>query len=229
MENSSCSKGDIDQNALIRMCFELVKELRQTERKFSFTLKLEPGFNFSLSSEGGTERSPETTKKRRSGSYLRRQAKRRAAFLERKENHVLGEDATETRQIKIVGKDVADDTLDKSIVSSELSKPGEEDTVVGIPLDLNPKATLPTESNSEELEESSEDEEEDEESEEMEDSDKEGDRCGTDARSRQKEREADSVPAAWQKCSCSVHKGVCLACIHQRFLKWKKSSEKGPT
>ena len=229
MENSSCSKGDIDQNALIRMCFELVKELRQTERKFSFTLKLETGFNFSLSSDGSTERSPETTKKRRSGSYLRRQAKRREAFLKRKENHVLGEDATETRQIKIVGKDVADDTLDKSIVSSELSKPGEEDTVVGIPLDLNPKATLPTESNSEELEESSEDEEEDEESEEMEDSDKEGDRCGTDARSRQKEREADSVPAAWQKCSCSVHKGVCLACIHQRFLKWKKSSEKGPT
>ena len=220
MENSSCTKGDIDQNALIRMCFELVKELRQTERKFSFTLKLEPGFNFSLSSDGGTERSPET-KKRRSGSYLRRQAKRRAAFLKRKENHVLGEDATETRQIKIVGKDVADDTLDKSIVSSELSKPGEEETVVGIPLDLNPKATLPTESDSEELEESSEDEEEDEESEEVEDSDKEGDKCGTDAWRRELEeciasgRPPDSLP----HCSCSV----CLLCIHQRFLKWKKT------
>ena len=59
--------------------------------------------------------------------------------------------------------------------------------------------------------ESSEDEEEDEESEEMEDSDKEGDRCGTDpwrrelevARSRQKERKADSVRAALQECSAS--------------------------
>ena len=214
MENSSCTKGDIDQNALIRMCFELVKELRQTERKFSFTLKLEPGFNFSLSSDGGTERSPET-KKRRSGSYLRRQAKRRAAFLKRKENHVLGEDATETRQIKIVGEDVADDTLDKSIVSSKLSKPGEEETVVGIPLDLNPKANFPTESNSEELEESSEDE--DEESEELEQT-----------RSRQKEREANSVRAALQECSASGRLldslshvthcscSVCLVCIHQR-------------
>ena len=103
--------------------------------------------------------------------------------------------------------------------------------------------------------ESSEDEEEDEESEEMEDSDKEDDRCGTDPwrrelvhdRPRQKERKADSVCAALQECSASgrlldslshvthciegrnCYCGVCLGCIHQRFLEWKKSSEKGPT
>ena len=84
MENSiSCNRSEIEQISLIKMCFELCKTLKETGSKFSFALKLDSGFNFSLTSGGVPGSSPKAkTKRHRSGSYLRRQARRRAAFLE---------------------------------------------------------------------------------------------------------------------------------------------------
>ena len=234
--------------SLFDRCSSLCSELVKQGCKFSFSLKLEESFSFTLSSEKAV---PRGTRKR-PPSYQRRQHRRKTELLQRR---------TEFRRTNEAAEDIDNDgrrqegadLLDKKMVSSRQTATEDNNT----PLNLNPRAIYPrgsVESVEQEEDncvnrdennvdnkspqskppaannqESSEDEEEDEESEEMEDSDKEGDRCGTDARSRQKEREADSVPAAWQKCSCSVHKGVCLACIHQRFLKWKKSSEKGPT
>ena len=103
MENTTCYKSDIDHNALIKMCFEMCSTLKETGSKFSFALKLDPGFNFAVTSEGKhVYGSKATTKRHRSASYLRRQAKRHALFLERKRMHISEEEATKTRQDKSV-------------------------------------------------------------------------------------------------------------------------------
>ena len=98
MENSiSCNRSEIDQISLIKMCIEMSSTLKETGSKFSFALKLDSGFNFSLTSGGVPGSSPKAkTKRHRSGSYLRRQARRRAAFLERKKKHLLEEEVTTT-------------------------------------------------------------------------------------------------------------------------------------
>ena len=92
--------------------------LKETGSKFSFALKLDSGFNFSLSSGGMPGSSPKAkTKRHRSGSYLRRQARRRAAFLERKKKHLLEEEVTTTRQDNSVCVEEAGDVLNKNIAS----------------------------------------------------------------------------------------------------------------
>ena len=149
MENSiSCNKSEIDQTLLIKMCFELCTTLKDTGSKFSFALKLDSGFNFSLTSGGVPGSSPKAkTKRHRSGSYLRRQARRRAAFLERKKKHLLEEEVTTTRQDNSVCVEEAGDVLNKNIASPVQTYAKEDDTVEGDrPLDLNPKPHYPEES-----------------------------------------------------------------------------------
>ena len=148
MENSiSCNRSEIDQTSLIKMCFELCTTLKETGSKFSFAVKLDPGFNFSLTSGGVPGSSPKAkTKRHRSGSYLRRQARRRAAFLERKKKHLLEKEVTTTRQDNNVCVEEAGDGLNKTIASLMQTNPKEDETVEGDrPLDLNPKPHYPEE------------------------------------------------------------------------------------
>ena len=148
MENSiSCNKSEIDQTSLIKMCFEMCTTLKDTGSKFSFALKLDSGFNFSLSSGGMPGSSPKAkTKRHRSGSYLRRQARRRAAFLERKKKHLLEEEATTTRQDNSVCVEEAGNVLNKTIASPMQTYAKEDETVEGDrTLDLNPKPHYPEE------------------------------------------------------------------------------------
>ena len=148
MENSiSCNKSEVDQTSLIKMCFEMCTTLKDTGSKLSFALKLESGFNFSLSSGGMPGSSPKAkTKRHRSGSYLRRQARRRAAFLERKKKHLLEEEVTTTRQDNSVCVEEAGDVLNKTIASPMQTYAKEDETVEGErPLDLNPKPHYPEE------------------------------------------------------------------------------------
>ena len=121
--------------------------LKETGSKFSFALKLDSGFNFSLTSGGVPGSSPKAkTKRHRSGSYLRRQARRRAAFLERKKKHLLEEEVTATRQDNNVCVEEAGDVLNKNIASSMQTYAKEDETVEGDrPLDLNPKPHYPEE------------------------------------------------------------------------------------
>ena len=142
MENSiACNKSEIDQTSLIKMCFEMCTTLKETGSKFSFALKLDSGFNFSLSSGGMPGSSPKAkTKRHRSGSYLRRQARRRAAFLERKKKHLLEEEVTTTRQDNSVCVEEAGDVLNKKTYAKD------DESVEGDrPLDLNPKPHYPEE------------------------------------------------------------------------------------
>lgn len=136
MENSiSFNRSEIDQT-LIKMCFEMCTTLKETGSKFSFALKLDSGFNFSLTSGGVPGSSPKAkTKRHRSGSYLRRQARRRAAFLERKKKHLLEEEVT-TRQDNNVCVKEAGDVLNKNIASPMQTYAKEDETVEGdCPLD----------------------------------------------------------------------------------------------
>ena len=149
MENSiSCNRSEIDQTSLIKMCFEMCTTLKETGSKFSFALKLDSGFNFSLTSGGVPGSSPKAkTKRHRSGSYLRRQARRRAAFLERKKKHLLEEEVTTTRQDNSVCVEEAGDVLNKNTAFSVQTYAKEDETVEGDrPLDLNPKPHYPEES-----------------------------------------------------------------------------------
>ena len=122
------------------MCIEMCSTLKETASKFSFALKLDSGFNFSLTSGGVPGSSPKAkTKRHRSGSYLRRQARRRAAFLERKKKHLLEEEVTTTRQDNNVCVEEAGDVLNKTIASPMQTYAKEDQTVEGDrPLDLNP-------------------------------------------------------------------------------------------
>ena len=148
MENSiSCNRSEIDQNSLIKMCFEMCSTLKETGSKFSFALKLDSGFNFSLTSGGVPGSSPKAkTKRHRSGSYLRRQARRRAAFLERKKKHLLEEEVTTTRQDNSVCVEEAGDVLNKNTASPMQTYAKDDESVEGDrPLDLNPKPHYPEE------------------------------------------------------------------------------------
>ena len=230
MEVSTNAISEREQKSLVKQCFEICSTLTDKGLKFSFSLKLGSSFNFSLSSEECSPKAKPRTRSRRPPAYARRQNLRKAVFLEKKNKLTVPEEA------------VSENLLDKKV-----------DPMVdnNTPLNLNPRAIYPrgsVESVEQEEDncvnrdknnvdnkspqskplaannqESSEDEEEDEESEEMEDS------------------------AALQECSASgrpldslshvthciegpnCYCGVCLGCIHQRFLEWKKSSEKGPT
>ena len=107
-------------------------------------LKLDPGFNFAVTSEGkpGSD-SKATIKRHRSGSYLPRQAKRRAAFLERKKKHISEEEEAKTRQDKNVCEQETGDILNKK-TSTSMQTDSEEDKSVGnCSLNLNPSPPPP--------------------------------------------------------------------------------------
>ena len=93
MENSTDSMSDLDYKSLVNHCLEICSALKDKGCKFSLSLRLGSVLNFSLSSEGCN---PEATKRiRRSPSYLRRQIRRRAAFLERKKKLPLADEEHE--------------------------------------------------------------------------------------------------------------------------------------
>ena len=93
MENSTDSMSDLDYKSLVNQCLEICSALKDKGCKFSLSLRLGSNFNFALSSEGCN---PEATKRiRRSPSYLRRQIRRRAAFLERKKKLPLADEEHE--------------------------------------------------------------------------------------------------------------------------------------
>ena len=140
MENSTNFICDTDYKSLVNQCFEICSALKDKGCKFSLSLRLGSSFNLSLSSEGP---SPEATKKtRRSPSYLRRQTRRRAAFLARKEKHPLAEVVTPNNQACRQGGATL---LDKKTASSWQTATSEGETVVdnNCSLDLNPNPTLP--------------------------------------------------------------------------------------
>ena len=140
MENPTDSICDTDYKSLVNQCLEICSALKDKGCKFSLSLKLGSSFNLSLSSEGP---SPEATKRtRRSPSYLRRQTRRRAAFLARKEKHPLAEVVTPNNQACRQGGATL---LDKKTASSWQTATSEGETVVdnNCSLDLNPNPTLP--------------------------------------------------------------------------------------
>ena len=93
MENPTDSICDTDYKSLVNQCLEICSALKDKGCKFSPSLRPGSSFNLSLSSEGS---SPEATKRtRRSPSYLRRQIRRRAAFLERKKKLPLADEEHE--------------------------------------------------------------------------------------------------------------------------------------
>ena len=262
MEVSTNAISEREQKSLVKQCFEICSTLTDKGLKFSFSLKLGSSFNFSLSSEECSPKAKPRTRSRRPPAYARRQNLRKAVFLEKKNKLTVPEEAVSENLLDKKVDPMVDNNTPLNLNPRAIYPRGsvesveqEEDNCVNRDknnVDNKSPQSKPLAANNQE---SSEDEEEDEESEEMEDSDKEGDRCGTDpwrrelevARSRQKERKADSVRAALQECSASgrlldslshvthciegpnCYCGVCLGCIHQRFLEWKKSSEKGPT
>ena len=83
MEKPDHTKSDFDYKSLVRQCFEFCTLLKQSDRSFSFELKLDPIFKFSLASESGLDRLPEAKKRHRCPSYRRRQLRRKEAFLQR--------------------------------------------------------------------------------------------------------------------------------------------------
>ena len=140
MENPTDSICDTDYKSLVNQCLEICSALKDKGCKFSLSLRLGLSFNLSLSSEGP---SPEATKRtRRSPSYLRRQTRRRAAFLARKEKHPLAEVVTPNNQACRQGGATL---LDKKTASSWQTATSEGETVVdnNCSLDLNPNPTLP--------------------------------------------------------------------------------------
>ena len=92
MENSTGSISDFDYKSLVNQCLEICSALKDKGCKFSLSLRLGSSLNFSLSSEGCNSKATKKTK--RSPSYLRRQIRRRAAFLERNKKFPLADQAT---------------------------------------------------------------------------------------------------------------------------------------
>ena len=140
MENSTNFICDTDYKSLVNQCFEICSALKDKGCKFSLSLRLGSSFNLSLSSGGP---SPEATKRtRRSPSYLRRQTRRRAAFLARKEKHPLAEVVTPNNQACRQGGATL---LDKKTASPWQTAAPEDETVVDkdCSLDLNPNPTYP--------------------------------------------------------------------------------------
>ena len=89
--NSISDKGDT--KSLINECFAFCSMLTARDCKFSFTLRLGSSFTFSLASEQVTP-----TAKSRCPSYLRRQNRRRAAFLEKKAQNFPDNKASASKQ-----------------------------------------------------------------------------------------------------------------------------------
>ena len=141
MENPTGAICDTDYKSLINQCLEICSALNDKGCKFSLSLRLGSSFNFSLSSEGC---SPEATKKtRRSPSYLRRQTRRRAAFLERKKKLPLADVVTPTTHNNQGCTQGGATLLDKKTASPWQTAASEDETVVDkdCSLDLNPNPT----------------------------------------------------------------------------------------
>ena len=120
--------------SLFDRCSSLCSELVKQGCKFSFSLKLEESFSFSLSSEKGV---PRGTRKR-PPSYQRRQLRRKTELLQRR---------TEFRRTNEAAEDIDNDgrrqegadLLDKKMVSSRQTATEDNNT----PLNLNPRAIYP--------------------------------------------------------------------------------------
>ena len=135
--------SDLDYKSLVNQCLEICSALKDKGCKFSLSLRLGSSFNFSLSSEGC---SPEATKKtRRSPSYLRRQTRRRAAFLERKKKLPLADVVTPTTHNNQGCRQGGATLLDKKTASARQTSATEVETAVDndCSLNLNPNPTYP--------------------------------------------------------------------------------------
>ena len=125
--------------SLFDRCSSLCSELVKQGCKFSFSLKLEESFSFSLSSEKGV---PRGTRKR-PPSYQRRQHRRKTELLQRR---------TEFRRTNEAAEDIDNDgrrqegadLLDKKMVSSrQMAKKVDSTVDNNTPLNLNPRAIYP--------------------------------------------------------------------------------------
>ena len=120
--------------SLFDRCSSLCSELVKQGCKFSFSLKLEESFSFTLSSEKAV---PRGTRKR-PPSYQRRQHRRKTELLQRR---------TEFRRTNEAAEDIDNDgrrqegadLLDKKMVSSRQTATEYNNT----PLNLNPRAIYP--------------------------------------------------------------------------------------
>ena len=120
--------------SLFDRCSSLCSELVKQGCKFSFSLKLEESFSFTLSSEKAV---PRGTRKR-PPSYQRRQLRRKTELLQRR---------TEFRRTNEAAEDIDNDgrrqegadLLDKKMVSSRQTATEDNNT----PLNLNPRAIYP--------------------------------------------------------------------------------------
>ena len=122
MEVSTDAISDREQKSLVKQCFEICSTLTDKGFKFSFSLKLGSSFNFSLSSEECSPKAKPRTRSRRPPAFYRRQIRRRAAFLEKKEKLTVPEEA------------VSENLLDKKVDSKVDNN---------TPLNLNPRAIYP--------------------------------------------------------------------------------------
>ena len=124
---------------LFDRCSSLCSELVKQGCKFSFSLKLEESFSFTLSSEKAV---PRGTRKR-PPSYQRRQHRRKTELLQRR---------TEFRRTNEAAEDIDNDgrrqeeadLLDKKMVSSrQMAKKVDSTVDNNTPLNLNPRAIYP--------------------------------------------------------------------------------------
>ena len=125
--------------SLFDRCSSLCSELVKQGCKFSFSLKLEESFSFTLSSEKAV---PRGTRKR-PPSYQRRQHRRKTELLQRR---------TEFRRTNEAAEDIDNDgrrqeeadLLDKKMVSSrQMAKKVDSTVDNNTPLNLNPRAIYP--------------------------------------------------------------------------------------
>ena len=101
MESSPKNSG---LESWFERCSELCSSLTSQGNKFSFSLKLEGSFSFSLQSENAV--SPRT-KKRRSPSYMRRQQRRKANLLEKRSGSSQAEKAAGNQQPEAAAVDTS--------------------------------------------------------------------------------------------------------------------------
>ena len=101
MESSPNNSG---LESWFERCSELCSSLTSQGCKFSFSLKLEGSFSFSLQSENAV--SPRT-KKRRSPSYMRRQQRRKADLLEKRSGSSQAEKAAGNQQPEAAAVDTS--------------------------------------------------------------------------------------------------------------------------
>ena len=101
MESSPKNSG---LESWFERCSELCSSLTSQGCKFSFSLKLEGSFSFSLQSENAV--SPRT-KKRRSPSYMRRQQRRKADLLKKRSGSSPAEKAAGNHQEEAAAVDTS--------------------------------------------------------------------------------------------------------------------------